>query len=91
MAMERYMVIETFLHGPEPVYARYASKGRMLANGLTYCDSWLANDGCRCFQLMETENAETFDQWTIHWVDIVDFEIIRLRDQPGKSDNGREI
>ena len=30
----------------------------MLPDGLVYIDSWLENDGDRCFQLMETEVLE---------------------------------
>lgn len=50
-----FMVIETFTHGPEPVYARAAERGRMLPPGLAYVDSWVDERGLdRCFQLMET-------------------------------------
>lgn len=82
MALARFMVIETFRNGPDPVYARFAEKGRMLPDGLTYLDSWLSEDGQRCFQLMETEQVETFDKWTIHWNDLVEFEIVRLGEKP---------
>jgi hypothetical protein len=51
----RYLVIERFPHGPEPIYARAATQGRPLAPGLSYLDSWVAEQGLdRCFQLMET-------------------------------------
>lgn len=73
----RYMVIETFRNGSEPVYARFAERGRMLPPGLVYLDSWIdAKRLDRCFQLMETENPALFDDWTAAWNDLVDFEIV---------------
>ena len=35
----RYMVIEQFAQGAEPVYERAAERGRMLPPGLEYVDS----------------------------------------------------
>ena len=73
----RYMVIERYLHGSGPVYARAAERGRMLPRGLIYIDSWVdARDLERCFQLMETDDASLFDEWTARWSDLVEFEII---------------
>jgi len=78
----RFMVIETFREGPEPVYARFHAQGRMLPAGLRYLDSWLAADGTRCFQLMETEDATLFAPWMAAWEDLVAFEIVPLGDKP---------
>ncbi len=76
-AAMRYMVIETYLHGPEPVYARAASEGRMLPEGLDYVESWVEADGLsRCFQLMETEKPELLDEWITRWSDLVAFEVV---------------
>ena len=73
----RYMVIEKYLHGSGPVYARAAERGRMLPRGLVYIDSWVeARRLDRCFQLMETDDASLFDEWTASWNDLVEFEII---------------
>ena len=73
----RYMVIETFKQGPAPVYARAAERGRLLPPGLDYVNSWVDERGLdRCFQLMESDSAELFDQWTAGWSDLVDFEIV---------------
>jgi Protein of unknown function (DUF3303) len=73
----RYMVIETFVHGPNPVYLRAAERGRMLPPGLVYVDSWVDDRQLdRCFQLMETENPAHFDEWIAHWKDLVEFEIV---------------
>jgi hypothetical protein len=73
------MVLETFRPGcKERVYERFREKGRLLLDGLRYIDSWLEKDGDRCFQLMETDAAVLFDQWTASWSDLVSFEIIEL-------------
>lgn len=73
----RYMVIETYLLGPKPVYERFAERGRMLPEGLYYVDSWMETAGRdRCFQLMETDDPALFEQWTRRWSDLVEFEIV---------------
>jgi Protein of unknown function (DUF3303) len=72
-----YMVVETYTQGPEAVYARTAERGRMLPAGLAYVESWVEERGLsRCFQLMETENPNLFDEWLASWRDLVDFEIV---------------
>ena len=77
MTVKRYMVVETFLHGPGPVYARAAERGRMLPEGLTYIDSWVeARTRDRCFQLMETDDPTLFDQWIAAWSDLAEFEVV---------------
>ena len=71
------MVIETYLQGPGPVYARAAERGRMLPPGLTYLDSWIDERGLdRCFQLMEAEDPSLFEQWLARWSDLVAFEVV---------------
>jgi Protein of unknown function (DUF3303) len=73
----RYMVIETYVEGPGPVYARVAERGRMLPPGLEYLESWIEERSlARCFQLMETEKPSLFDQWIANWSDLVEFEIV---------------
>ncbi len=74
----RYMVIERFRQGAEPVYERFNRQGRMMPLGLEYIDSWLTEDRTVCYQLMETKDPELFKAWTDKWDDIVDFEIIPL-------------
>ena len=73
-----FMVIETYRHGPGPVYQRAAERGRMLPEGLRYVDSWVVDDGRldRCFQLMETDDPELFGIWRARWADLTDFEIL---------------
>ncbi len=81
--MKRYMVIETFIGGtPDKVYERFHRDGRMCPDGLLYLDSWLSSDGARCFQLMETDNPELFQEWTKRWEDLVQFEIVEIGDKP---------
>lgn len=81
--MPRFMVIERFKSGQSgPVYARYHEKGRMLPKGLRYIDSWLSADDDVCYQLMETNAPETFDSWIANWDDLVNFEIIKLKEKP---------
>lgn len=71
------MVIETYTHGPDPVYARAAERGRMLPDGLEYVESWIEEPGLdRCFQLMETRDPRLFEEWTARWSDLVAFEIV---------------
>jgi Domain of unknown function (DUF3303) len=70
------MVIERFTHGPAPVYERAAEQGRMIPDGLTYVDSWVDERLDRCFQLMETDDPRLFDEWTAHWADLTEFEIV---------------
>jgi hypothetical protein len=73
----RYLVIETYKQGAAPVYARAASRGRMLPPGLVYLESWVEEPGLdRCFQLMETDEPQLFDEWISSWSDLVDFEIV---------------
>ena len=78
MVLERFAdVVERFTHGPEPVYARAAERGRMLPDGLVYVDSWLDERALdRCFQLMETADPSLFDEWTARWADLAEFEIV---------------
>jgi hypothetical protein len=73
----RYMVIETFRRGAEPVYARAAECGRMLPEGLVYVDSWVDARTCdRCFQLMETDDPGLFEPWIAAWSDLAEFEVV---------------
>ena len=77
----RYMVIETYRSGPGPVYARAAERGRMLPPGLRFVDSWVDADRLdRCFQLMETDDPDTFQAWIAAWADLVAFEVVPVVD-----------
>ena len=72
-----YMVIESFRNGdPAPVYRRFRDRGRSLPEGLRYVDSWVQQDGARCFQLMECDDSATFSQWISGWSDLAKFEVV---------------
>jgi hypothetical protein len=81
--MKQYMVIETFFPESKPkVYERFHAKGRMLPAGLAYLNSWLEQDGDRCFQLMETNDPSLFQAWFENWKDLGKIEIIELGEKP---------
>ena len=72
-----YMVVERYLRGPGPVYARVEAKGRMLPEGLRYVDSWVVDDVAmdRCFQLMDADDPALFDEWFARWEDLTEFQL----------------
>ena len=81
----QYMVIEKIKPGSlQLVYNRFHDRGRMLPDGLVYIDSWLEDQGNRCFQLMDTDDVSLFDQWIPLWSDLVDFEVILLGNKPDR-------
>jgi len=88
-----YMVVEHYLHGPEPVYRRSSERGRMLPDGLRYVDSWVVDAeplDC-CYQLMETDERSLIDTWADQWRDLVRFEIhpvIRSAEAAARVDAG---
>ena len=84
--MKKYLAIETFYPGClEEAYHRFHQSGRMLPDGLHFIESWLAQDGSRCFQLMETDNPELFNLWIRKWSDLIEFEIVPVSDSPTKA------
>jgi len=86
----KYMVIETFTAGcKDRVYERFREKGRMLPDGLHYIDSWIEQEGDRCFQLMETNSPSLFQQWINVWKDLVSFEVIKLEVEKTREASGR--
>ncbi|GAB4361412.1 MAG: hypothetical protein Kow00114_15960 [Kiloniellaceae bacterium] len=77
----RFMVIDRFRNGnPGPVYARFAQKGRMLPEGVVYLDSWVADDGTHCYQLMDCASEADLRPWLDAWSDLVDFEVVAVTD-----------
>ena len=85
--MTRYMVIENYREGSfDKIYERFHKHGRMLPQGLHFIESWLEKSGERCFQVMETENPDSFMTWIKNWEDLVDFEIVELGEKPS-TDN----
>jgi len=86
--MTKYMVIENYREGCfDKIYERFHKNGRMLPEGLYFIESWLEKSGERCFQLMETDNPETFKAWIKNWEDLVDFEIIELGEKPSTENS----
>ena len=72
-----YMVIERFHEGKvKELYRRFAEKGRLLPEGVTYVNSWIDEKITVCYQLMESDTPEKLREWTTHWDDLADFEII---------------
>jgi len=69
------MVVERFIAGPGPVYARAEAQGRLLPEGMRYVDSWIADDGRydTCFQLMETEDPGLLQLWIDRRSDLIEF------------------
>ena len=73
----QYMVIETFRNDDaRPVYRRFRESGRLAPEGLRYVSSWVTNDFRRCYQVMECDDIALLNEWTSHWRDLVDFEVI---------------
>lgn len=71
------MVVEHFKgRDPEPVYKRFADKGRMMPEGLNYVNSWIEVGMDRCFQVMETDDPALLQDWISKWHDLVDFEVV---------------
>lgn len=74
-----YMVIERIKNrDAASVYKRFHERGRMAPEGLNYIDSWVERNFDRCFQLMECEDPQLFDEWISNWNDLVDFEVIEV-------------
>jgi len=48
----------------------------MLPQGVTYHASWVDAAGTRCFQVMETPDAELLKTWIRRWDDLIDFEVV---------------
>ncbi len=72
-----FMVVERFKDGDaRAVYARLRERGRMMPDGLRHVGSWVEASLDRCFQLMECDDPRLFQQWIVHWHDLVEFEIV---------------
>lgn len=69
------MVVEKFIHGPKPIYERFAEKGRMMPKTLHYVSSYITEDFSTCYQIMETDFIEDFAKWQENWSDIMECHI----------------
>jgi hypothetical protein len=73
------MVIENFHEGAAAeIYRRFAERGRMMPEGVTYIDSWVDASLNRCFQLMECNDMALLEEWAAHWTDLADFEFVEV-------------
>jgi Protein of unknown function (DUF3303) len=74
------MVIEHFREGKAPeIYRRYRDRGRMAPGDVKYVASWVDLEFNRCFQVMEADSEARLKEWTTHWDDLTDFEIVPVR------------
>jgi hypothetical protein len=75
-----FMVIEHFKAGKaKAIYQRFRERGRMAPDDVTYVASWVDLKFERCFQVMEAESEARLREWTCHWDDLTDFEIVPVR------------
>ena len=75
-----FMVIERFHPDKAPeIYRRFRERGRMAPDDVKYVASWVDLDFNRCFQVMEASDEARLREWTKHWDDLTDFEIIPVR------------
>lgn len=73
----QYMIIERFYPGKvKAIYERFAEKGRMLPQGVSYINSWINESVTGCYQLMESESFEKLQEWIDNWKDLVEFEVV---------------
>jgi len=88
----RFMVIERF-RDAATVYRRFEASGRMIPEGVSYVDSWVAADGSHCYQLMDCASEADLQPWIDAWSDLVDFEVVAVTDSAtasGKFNPARE-
>jgi hypothetical protein len=79
-----FMVIEGFRNqDAKSVYRRFRDKGRLVPDGVTFVNSWVAADLGRCFQVMECDDITLIQKWVSEWSDLIDFEIVPV--VPGKE------
>ena len=75
-----FMVIEHFKPGKAPeIYRRFRERGRMAPDDVKYIASWVDLKFERCFQMMEADSEARLREWTQHWDDLTDFEIVPVR------------
>jgi hypothetical protein len=75
-----FMVIEHFKEGKaKAIYQRFRERGRMAPDDVTYVASWVDLTFARCFQVMEADSDARLREWTCHWDDLTEFEIVPVR------------
>ena len=72
-----FMVIERYKNrDARAIYRRFREKGRMMPDGLSVHGSWIEGNFDRCFLIMECSDFKLLQEWTLHWSDLMDFEIV---------------
>ncbi len=75
-----FLVIEHFKPGKAAdVYRRFRERGRMAPDDVKYVASWVDLEFTRCFQVMEADSEARLSEWTKHWDDLTDFEVVQVR------------
>lgn len=75
-----FMVIEHFKEGKATaIYQRFRERGRMAPDDVKYVASWVDLKFQRCFQVMEAGSEARLREWTCHWEDLTEFEIVPVR------------
>jgi hypothetical protein len=75
-----FMVVEHYGLGVAvEVYRRFRDRGRLAPEGVRYVSSWVDHEYRRCFQVMEAASEAELREWTAHWEDLVEFEVIPVR------------
>jgi len=75
-----FMVVEHFKPGKAAeIYRRFRERGRMAPDDVKYVASWVDLDFNRCFQVMEASSEARLAEWTRHWDDLTDFEVVPVR------------
>lgn len=70
-----FMIVEHYRNNdPRPVYKRFREQGRLAPDGVEYISSWVDTELARCFQLMQSPDAELLKEWMSRWEDLVAFE-----------------
>jgi hypothetical protein len=71
-----YLIIEKYKPGKlKEVYLRFAERGRLAPVDLQYVSSWITDDLSTCYQVMQTNNYGSLEQWMDNWKDLIDFEV----------------
>ena len=75
-----FMVTEHFKPGKAAeIYRRFRERGRMAPDDVKYVASWVDVEFKCCYQVMEADNESRLREWTTHWDDLTDFDIVPVR------------
>ena len=75
-----FMVIDHFkADKANAIYQRFRERGRMAPDDVKYVASWVDLNFQRCFQVMEADSDARLREWTCHWDDLTEFEIVPVR------------